>query len=55
MIVILSFVQGCSPSTLVANDFCYKYDPVYTVDQDTQKTRDAANRNNFLFEISCPQ
>jgi hypothetical protein len=55
MITILLFVPGCAPSTLLVNDFCYKYTPVYTIEGvDREELIYKINRNNYAFDTSCP-
>lgn len=49
-------VTGCeSVSHVATSDFCRLYEPVYTHESDTEKTKTQVDGNNVVWEKLCAQ
>ena len=56
LVIVLSLtllsVSACGGSTR-GSSFCDIYTPVYTVDEDTEQTKDQVDENNVVYDEDC--
>ncbi len=52
-LMMLTMLGACANGSSARNSFCLIYEPVYTCDADTEKTRQQADRNNAVWFDLC--